>query len=37
VVCTGKLTGSLGVRFLGLTLHLTPSPLKASLTDEESR
>lgn len=34
---TGKLTGSLGVRFLGLTLHLTPSPLKASLTDEEPR
>lgn len=34
---TGKLTGSLGVRFLGLTLHLTPSPLKATLTDEEPR
>jgi hypothetical protein len=34
---TGKLTGSLGVRFLGLKLHLTPSPLKASLTDEDPR
>jgi hypothetical protein len=30
-------TGSLGVRFLGLNLRLTPSPLKATLTDEDPR
>jgi hypothetical protein len=34
---TGKLTGSLGVSFLGLKLHLTPSPLPATLTDEDPR
>jgi hypothetical protein len=34
---TGKLTGSLGVRFLGLTLHLTLRPLAAALEDEERR
>jgi hypothetical protein len=34
---TGKLTGSLGVRFLGLTLHLTLRPLTAALEDEERR
>lgn len=32
---TGKLTGSLGVSFLGLKLHLTPSPLMAALVDED--
>jgi hypothetical protein len=32
---TGKLTGSIGSRFLGLTLHLTPSPIGAKLFDEE--
>ncbi|HEX3360184.1 MAG TPA: hypothetical protein VHS74_04240 [Solirubrobacterales bacterium] len=32
---TGKLTGSLGVSFLGLKLHLTPSPLTATLADED--
>ncbi len=32
---TGKLTGSLGVNFLGLKLHLTPSPLMADLADED--
>ena len=34
---TGKLTGSLGVRFLGLKLHLTASPIPATLTDEDPR
>lgn len=32
---TGKLSGSLAVSFLGLKLHLTPSPLTATLADEE--
>jgi hypothetical protein len=32
---TGRLTGSLGVNFLGLKLHLTPSPLRAALADED--
>jgi hypothetical protein len=32
---TGKLTGSLGVSFLGLKLHLTPSPLTAAIADED--
>jgi hypothetical protein len=32
---TGKLTGSLGVNFLGLKLRLTPSPLAADLVDED--
>jgi hypothetical protein len=32
---TGKLAGSIGARFLGLKLHLTPSPIGASLFDEE--
>jgi hypothetical protein len=32
---TGKLTGSIGARFLGLKLHLTPSPIGATLFDEE--
>jgi hypothetical protein len=32
---TGKLTGSLGVNFLGLKLHLAPSPLTATLADED--
>jgi hypothetical protein len=32
---TGKLTGSLGVNFPGLKLHLTPSPLMAALVDED--
>lgn len=31
---TGKLAGSLGARFLGLKLHLTPSPLPATFIDE---
>jgi hypothetical protein len=34
---TGKLAGSLGVSFLGLKLHLTPSPVTANLADEDSR
>jgi hypothetical protein len=34
---TGKLTGSLGVSFLGLKLHLTPPPLTATLADEDLR
>jgi hypothetical protein len=34
---TGMLTGSLGVSFLGLKLHLTPSPITATLADEDSR
>jgi hypothetical protein len=33
---TGKLAGSIGARFLGLKLHLTPSPIGASLFDEET-
>lgn len=32
---TGKLAGSIGGRFLGLKLHLTPSPIGAFLFDEE--
>lgn len=32
---TGELTGSLGVSFLGLKLHLAPSPLMAALVDED--
>jgi hypothetical protein len=32
---TGKLAGSIGARFLGLKLHLTPSPIGATLFDEE--
>jgi hypothetical protein len=32
---TGKLTGSIGARFLGLKLNLTPSPIGATLFDEE--
>lgn len=32
---TRKLTGSLGVRFPGLTLRLAHPPMEASLTDEE--
>jgi hypothetical protein len=32
---TGNLTGSIGARFLGLKLHLTPSPIGATLFDEE--
>jgi hypothetical protein len=32
---TGKLTGSIGARFLGLRLHLTPSPIGATIFDEE--
>lgn len=34
---TRKLTGSLGVRFPGLTLRLAHPPMEASLTDEEGR
>jgi hypothetical protein len=32
---TGKLAGSIGAAFLGLKLHLTPSPIAAKLFDEE--
>jgi hypothetical protein len=32
---TGNLAGSIGARFLGLKLHLTPSPIGAFLFDEE--
>jgi hypothetical protein len=34
---TKKLTGSLGVRFPGLTLRLAHPPMEGSLTDEEPR
>ena len=34
---TGELTGRLGVSFPGLKLHLAPSPLTATLEDEELR
>ena len=32
---TGNLAGSIGARFLGLKLHVTPSPISAKLFDEE--
>jgi hypothetical protein len=32
---TGNLAGSIGARFLGMKLHLTPSPIGAFLFDEE--